>query len=91
MKTATIELSDVVFNQLAKDAERRHQPLGTYVAELLAKGMAQSATVSALPRQEPELPLIHSSQPGSAAVTNEMISELELREDAERYGRSAGR
>ena len=91
MKTATIELPDLVFNQLAKDAEQHRQPLAAYVADLLAREIGQSATLPAPPRQEPELPLIHSRQPGSAAITNEMISDLEAREDAERYGRFTGR
>lgn len=91
MKTATIELPDGVFNKLARDAEQHRQPLADYVADLLTRTIGSSTMPPASTRGEPELPLIHSHQPGSVQMTNEMIADLEAREDAERYGRVTGR
>jgi hypothetical protein len=91
MKTAKIELPDGVFNKLVHEAEQRRQPLGDYVADLLARAIGNSTGPSATAHREPELPLIHSDQPGSVNITNEMIADQEAREDAERYGRFTGR
>ena len=91
MKTATIELPDVVFNKLAQDAEQRRQPLAVYVADLLTREISNSSPPPLPSRQEPALPLIHSHQPGSVTMTNDLIADLEARDDAERYGRFTGR
>lgn len=91
MKTAMIELPDVVFNKLTQDAEQRRQPLAAYVADLLTRGISNSSAPFASLRQEPALPLIHSHQPGSVAMTNDLMADLEARDDAERYGRFTGR
>lgn len=87
MKTATIELPDQVFDKLAGEAERKHQSISRYLAELL-NGQSTSTPVV---RTEPVLPLIKSSRPGSVNLTNARIAELEADEDAQRYGRIARR
>ncbi len=87
MKTATIELPDPVFDQLAGEAERKHQSVSRYLTELL------TGKVEAAPnfRVEPALPLIESSRPGSVNLTSAGLAEIEAEEDAQRYGRTAGR
>ena len=87
MKTATIELPDSVFERLDSAAQREHQALSAYLTHLLSgHAVAPSAQ-----RTEPRLPLIPSQRPGSVALTNQRIAELESAEDAQRYGRTAGR
>ncbi len=87
MKTATIELPDAVFDRLASEAGRERKPLPVYITDLLA-GSAGTAPAQ---RTEPRLPLIPSRRPGSVRLTSQRIAELESADDAQRYGRSAGR
>ena len=89
MKTATIELPDAVFRTLEDEAARQHQSLAGYLANLLAR--QAGSPPPAVVRKEPDLPLIHSSAPGSAHITNEMLADIEAKEDAELYARLAGR
>jgi hypothetical protein len=88
MKTATIELPDPVFDKLVGEAERKQQSVPRYISELLT-GHAQSVVTGL--RAEPALPLIPSSRPGSVNLTNARLAEMEAEEDAQRYGRIAGR
>ena len=87
MKTATIELPDPVFDRLAVEAERKHQSVAHYLAELLS-GEAAGPVGG---RTEPALPLIPSSRPSRVNLTNARLAEMESEEDAQRYGRIAGR
>ena len=87
MKTATIELPDSVFERLVSAAHREHQALPAYLTHLLAGHAAASPQF----RAEPSLPLIPSQRPGSVNLTNQRIAELESTDDAQRYGRTAGR
>lgn len=89
MKTATIELPDAVFHTLEGEAARQQQTLAGYIAGLLVRDAASSPPTA--PRKEPDLPLIPSSTPGTAHITNALLAEIEAQEDAEHYGRFAGR
>ena len=88
MRTATIELPDAVFDRLASEAGREHKPVPAYITDLLAGHAAVAAPAQ---RTEPKLPLIPSQRPGSVKLTNQRIAELESADDAQRYGRPAGR
>ncbi len=87
MKTATIELPDPVFEKLVGAAERKQQSVSRYITEMLT-GEAEAAPDV---RAEPVLPLIPSARPGSVNLTNARLAEMEAEEDAQRYGRIAGR
>ena len=89
MKTATIELSDAVFLTLEGEAARQQQTLAGYIAGLLVRDAISPPP--ATERKEPVLPLIRSSEPGTAHITNALLAEIEAQEDAEHYGRFAGR
>lgn len=89
MKTATIELPDAVFHTLEGEAARHQQTLTGYIAGLLVRDAASSPPAGA--RKEPDLPLIRSDAPGQAYITNELLAEIEEKEDAEHYARLAGR
>ena len=88
MKTATIELPDAVFDRLAREAGREHKLVPAYITDLLA---GHAAAAAPRQRSEPRLPLIPSQRPGSVTLTNQRIAELESADDAQRYGRTAGR
>jgi hypothetical protein len=89
MKTATIELPDAVFHTLEGEAARHQQTLTSYIAALLARDATSSPPAAV--RKELDLPLIRSSAPGTAHITNALLAEIEAQEDAEHYGRFAGR
>lgn len=89
MKTATIELPDAVFHTLEGEAARHQQTLTSYIAGLLVRDATSSPPAAV--RKEPDLPLIRSSAPGTAHITNALLAEIEAQEDAEHYGRFAGR
>lgn len=89
MKTATIELPDAVFSNLEREAALQHQTLPGYIAGLLVREAVSSPPTGK--RREPDLPLIRSDAPGTAHITNELLAEIEAQEDAEHYGRFAGR
>lgn len=89
MKTATIELPDAVFHTLEGEAARHQQTLTSYIASLLVRDA--TASPPAAVRKEPDLPLIRSSAPGTARITNVLLAEIDAQEDAERYARLAGR
>ena len=87
MKTAMIELPDSVFERLVSAAHREHQALPAYLTHLLAGHAAATPQL----RTEPSLPLIPSPRPGRVNLTNQRIAELESADEAQRYGRTAGR
>ena len=89
MKTATIELPDAVFRTLEGEAARHQQTVTGYIAGLLVRDAASSPPAEM--KMEPVLPLIPSSAPGTARITNALLAEIEAQEDAEHYGRFAGR
>lgn len=88
MKTATIELPDAVFERLAREANRKRKPVPAYIADLLSTVGTAAGTTA---KVEPELPLVPSRRPGAVKLTGRQIAEIESAEDAQCYGRTAGR
>ena len=81
---ATIEIDDDLYSRLEIEAESR----GRSVRDLLIESLQMlliSERSSTSPKRRIKLPLIDSGQPGKLNIPDDIVSQVEMREDLERH------